>query len=115
MERNQIIGFTLISAILIGYMFWQEKFAPEPVPVQQEQQSTQNTPTKSDASNDTNTTTSVDTTNQNIAPETKTIETDVMKITFSNSVSSNASSLPKVACQRWTEIRSLTSRGRRNI
>ena len=35
MEKNQIIGFTLISTILVGYMFWQEAYAPEPVPVEQ--------------------------------------------------------------------------------
>ncbi len=83
MEKNQIIGFTLISTILIGYMFWQEAYAPEPVPVEPVVQTEK---VQSVAVKDSVITSVVDSTtsNQVVEETTTTIETELMSITYSN-------------------------------
>ena len=77
LDKNQIIGFLMISLMLIGYMFYQEKYGPKPIaptPVE-ENSATAKSPTIIEDTN-------------NVAPsieeKTTTIETDLLKITFSS-------------------------------
>lgn len=82
MEKNQIIGFTLISTILIGYMFWQESYGPKPLPAPQEQVTTSEKTIEASVKDSSITT--IDSVSQSVEEKTTTIETDVLKITFSN-------------------------------
>lgn len=83
MEKNQIIGFTLISTILIGYMFWQESNSPELVPTDQVVQTEKVETVLAKESAITSIEDSL-TSTEKIEEETTTIETELMSITYSN-------------------------------
>lgn len=81
MERNQVIGFVLISAMLIGYMFYQESITPPPTEKQltTETVSTESknvTPLQESVTEDSSVTPTLES-------KTFSVQTDLMRLTFS--------------------------------
>lgn len=79
LDKNQIIGFLMISLMLIGYMFYQEKYGPKPEPKKQEVSTSSSVEEKSNPAENV-----IDT--NAVVTEAKTIEieSDLLKLTFSS-------------------------------